>query len=132
MNAVVKGLVLSALLVLTSAAPAQQRIKTGDVVWAEWMPNAWYHGKIAKIAGKEYHIAFDDGDKATVDLSKIALDRAPRKGDVKLNVRVLAKFKKGAFYPGKISGIDGGNYNIQFDDGDVDTVKLDELRLIAK
>jgi hypothetical protein len=132
MNAVVRCFVLSALLVLPTAAHAQERLKVGNVVWAEWMPNAWFHGKIAKVAGKQYHIAFDDGDKAVVEAPKIALDRVPAEAAVKRGTRVLAKFKKGNFYPGKVTDIDGDLYDIKFDDGDVDRVKRNELRLIAK
>ena len=132
MKKAVSCLALFVLLAAATAATAQEKAKAGDVVWAEWKPNAWYHGKIAKIDGKDFHIAFDDGDKATVDASKIALDRAPKKDLVKVDTRVLAKFKQTRFYPGKIAKIDGDRYDIQFDDGDVDSVALDDLRLIGK
>jgi hypothetical protein len=132
MKKMVSGLALFFLLAAATAAAAQEKAKAGDVVWAEWKPNAWFHGKIAKVDGKDLYIAFDDGDKATVDASKIALDRAPKKDLVKVETRVLAKFKKGGFYPGKITKIDGDHYDIKFDDGDVDTVTLDDLRLIGQ
>jgi len=122
-------LALFVLLAAASSAAAQEKAKAGDVVWAEWKPNAWYHGKVAKVDGKDIHIAFDDGDKAVVDASKVAQDRAPKKDTVKVGTRVLAKFKQTRFYPGKVVKIDIGNYDIQFDDGDVDTVALDDLRL---
>ena len=51
---------------------------------------------------------------------------------MKVDTRVLAKFKKAGFWPGKIAKIDGDRYAIQFDDGDVDTVGLDDLRLIGQ
>lgn len=133
MNTRVQGLVLFALVVLATAAPAQDRLKAGDVVWAQWKPNAWFHGKIAKIDGKKYHIAFDDGDRAVVDAAGIARDRVPTKEAVTvLKVRVLAKYKKGRFFPGKVTAVTGKRFAIQFDDGDKDTVDLEELRLIGK
>ena len=132
MKGMVSCLALFVLLAGATAATAQEKAKAGDVVWAEWKPNAWFHGKVAKVDGKDLHIAFDDGDKATVDASKIALDRAPKKDTVKVDTRVLAKFKQTRFYPGKIAKIDGDRYDIQFDDGDVDSVALDDLRLIGK
>jgi ribosome maturation factor RimP len=132
MKGVVSCLALFVLLVAATAVTAQEKAKAGDVVWAEWKPNAWYHGKIAKVDGKDFHIAFDDGDKAIVDASKIALDRVPKKDLVKVDTRVLAKFKQTRFYPGKIAKIDGDRYDIKFDDGDVDNVTLDDLRLIGE
>src|SRR5262245_52117794 len=132
MKRMVSGLALFALLAAATAAAAQEKAKAGDVVWAEWKPNAWFHGKVAKVDGKDIHIAFDDGDKAAVDASRVALDRAPKKDTVKVDTRVLAKFMKGGFYPGKIAKFVGDRYDIQFDDGDVDSVALDDLRLIGK
>jgi Histone methyltransferase Tudor domain 1 len=51
---------------------------------------------------------------------------------VKVDTRVLAKFKQGRFYPGKITKIDGDRYDIKFDDGDVGKVTLDDLRLFRE
>jgi hypothetical protein len=132
MKRVVSCLALFVLLVAATAATAEEKPKAGDAVWAEWKANAWFHGKIAKVDGKDFHIAFDDGDKAIVDASKIALDRAPKKDMVKVDTRVLAKFKQGRFYPAKITKIDGDNYHIKFDDGDVGKVTLDDLRLFRE
>ncbi len=123
---------LAVSVLFLSPAAAQDRPKEGDVVWAEWKPNAWFHGKIAKVAGKDFHIAFDDGDKSVVTSSKIAIDRAPKPTEVKPGVRVLAKFMKVNYYPGKISRIEDKTYHIQFDDGDTGTVTIEELRLICK
>jgi hypothetical protein len=133
MNALVKSLVLFSLLLPATVVRAQQGGKVGDVVWAEWVPNMWYHGKIGKIEGGKYHIDFDDGDKKAVEINKIAPDRAPAATDVKVGTPVLAKFRNLAFFPGKISQVmQGGQYGIQFDDGDTDVVPLVNLRLIGK
>ena len=133
MKGVVSCLALFGLLVAATAAAAQEKAKAGDVVWAEWKPNAWYHGTIAKVEGKKYSIAFDDGDKSTVEAPQIAVDSAPKRElAAVINVRVLAKFKKGKFFPGKVTGFADNKFDIQFDDGDKDTVDLNDLRLIAK
>ena len=108
-------------------------INVGEAI--EWMvadSDRGGDGKIAKVDGKDFHIVFDDGDKAIVDASKIALDRAPKKDMVKVDTRVLAKFKQTRFYPGKITKIDGDSYHIKFDDGDVGKVTLDDLRLFGE
>jgi DNA repair protein Crb2 Tudor domain len=132
-DAVVKCLVLPALVVLATSAPAQAPPKAGDVVWAEWQPNKWFHGKIARVEAKEFHIAFDDGDKAIVEAAKVAVDRTPKRELVAVvNTRVLAKFTKAKFYPGKVTGFSSNNFDIKFDDGDTDVVDLKDLRLLAK
>jgi ribosome maturation factor RimP len=131
MKAGLSCLALFVSLVAVTGVSAQDKVTVGDVVWAEFKPNFWFHGKIAKVDGKDFRIAFDDGDEAVVDGSKIALDRAPKKDMVKVETRVLAKFKQGRFYPGKIAKIDGEHYDIKFDDSDADTVALDDLRLIG-
>src|SRR5260370_16849187 len=67
MHARVKGLVLSALLVLATAAPAQDRLKAGDVVWAQWKPNAWFHANTPKAHANQYHIPFAHATKPVSD-----------------------------------------------------------------
>src|SRR5262245_7414694 len=97
------------------------------------MRNAWFHGKIARVEGKKYHIAFDDGDRSVVEAGKIARDIVPNRAKAAVvNLRVLAKFKKGRFYPGKVTGFKDDEFDILFDDGDKDTVNLKDLRLIAQ
>jgi hypothetical protein len=133
MRTVVKCLVPCAFLFIASCAAAQNPPKPGDAVWAEWQPNAWFPGKLAKLDGRKCFIAFDDGDKAIVDMSKVAVDRVPSRDAVKVNTRVLAKFTDGHFYPGKIAAIGPDQeYAIQYDDGDTLKVPLADLRLISK
>jgi len=126
---------LCALIVLfvgVQVAPAAEPEKD-DAVWAEWKPNEWYRGKVTKKDKGEFDILFDDGDKATVKAGQIALDKGITKKDAKEGIAVLAKFKKGNYYPGKIAKVtEDGTYEIKFDDGDEDTVTLDELRIIHK
>jgi hypothetical protein len=106
--------------------------KEGDVVWAEWTINDWYHGKIARKTASGYEIKFDDGDTATVAGSKIAPDRAP-KGDLLKGTRVLAKWSDDKFYPGKVADRKAdGSYAVDFDDGSKGPAKLSDLRFIGR
>lgn len=120
-------------LFLAAAAPARDTLKEGDVVWAEWQTNAWFHGKIGKKTDKGYQINFDDGDVADVEVGQIALDKEPAKQDLKEGVRVLAKWSDDKFYPGKIAEVkNDGTYRIDFDDGDTGDAGLKDIRLICK
>jgi hypothetical protein len=112
-----------------SAKPAA----VGDTVWAQWLPNAWYHGKVDKKGAAGLHVTFDDGDQADRPLGLIVVDRAPNKEDVKVGTHLLAIWTDGKVYPGTVTRvIAGGKYAIQFDDGDSATVGLDDLRLRAE
>lgn len=120
------------LFVLAAPCSAADTLKEGDVVWAEWETNAWFHGKIGKKTDKGYQINFDDGDVVDVEVTKIALDKEPKKDDLKAGVRVLAKWSDDRFYPGKIAEVKAdGNYAIDFDDGDKGDATLKDIRVIA-
>jgi hypothetical protein len=119
-------------LVFSCRPAAGQAPKAGDTVWAQWRPNAWYHGKAAKAADVGLHIDFDDGDKADVPVSLVALDRAPKKRDVQVGTRTLALWTDGRYYPGTVTEITAkGEYQIQFDDGATLAVALADLRPLA-
>ena len=38
------------------------KVKVGDTVWAQWKPNAWYHGKVDRLTDIGFKVNFDDGD----------------------------------------------------------------------
>ncbi len=105
--------------------------RVGDTVWAEWLPNAWYHGKADSKCPVGMHVAYDDGDQADRAFARIAVDLAPDKGDVRVGTHLLALWSDGRMYPGTVTGAAGGMYDITFDDGGTRTVGLDDLRLIA-
>lgn len=109
-----------------------QVLKTGTVVWAEWTPNAWYHGKIASGCDNGYNINFDDGDKKCCTIQQIAVDIAPSKNSVSSGTKVLAKWSNGKFYPGTVNSVSEGSYTIHFDDGDKGSVDISQIRLIGK
>src|SRR5260221_11844978 len=77
-----------AFLMTAGLAFAADPPKVGDVVWAQWKPNQWYHGKLDKKTDLGFHVAFDDGDKSDLPVSFLALDNAPKKADLKPGVRV--------------------------------------------
>jgi DUF971 family protein len=116
-------------LIAVSSTPAKTA-KVGDVVWAQWRPNAWFHGKVGKKADVGLHIEFDDGDTADLPVAVITVDKAPAKADVKVGAHVLATWTDGKFFPGIITEIADGKYKIKFDDGDEGENGLDELRLL--
>lgn len=126
-------LLLIPLLLVVSCAetPAADAPKVGDKVYAQWRPNAIYHGKADKAVDVGFHITFDDGDRGDIPLALIAVDRAPKKADVKVGTRTLALWVDGVYYPGWITAIVQDKYQIQFDDGDTRAVGLDELRPTA-
>jgi hypothetical protein len=105
--------------------------KAGDIVWAQWRPNAWFKGKVGKKIDLGLHVEFDDGDVADLPISLVVKDSAPTKDQVKAGKRVLSLFSDGKFYPGTVTS-DGadGKYKIKYDDGDEGESGIDDLRLI--
>lgn len=79
--------------------------RPGDLVWAQWAPNAWYHGRVERITAVGLYIVFDDGDEADVAIALTAVDREPAKGSLALGMRVVARWTDDRFYPGTIDEI---------------------------
>lgn len=72
---------LLASLVVASLVPSRAAAdapKVGDKVWAQWKPNDWYPGKVAKACPTGLHVVFDDGDEADLAVSLIAVDECRR------------------------------------------------------
>ncbi len=105
-------------------------IKIGDVVWAQWKPNVWYHGKVAKVHPIGFHVTFDDGDRMDLPASLIVSDRIVAAEQLKKGIRVLARWNDGKYYPGTVTGSKGRKYDIRFDDGDGKAVDLNNIRLL--
>ena len=59
----------------------------------------------------------------------IALDQVPSRSSVRPGSRVIAMWKDGNYYPGKVASVSADSYEIQFDDGDRGSVSLDKIRL---
>ena len=83
-------LVFCSLFILSCHSPGADVPKVGDTVWAQWVPDGWYHGKIDKKSDVGLHVAFDDGDQADRAIALIAVDSAPKKKDVDVGTHLLA------------------------------------------
>jgi hypothetical protein len=105
--------------------------RTGDRVYAQWLPNAWYPGKIAGDCRLGWEVLFDDGDRKCCSPHHIVLDRVPAEKELVVGARVLALWTNGKFYPGIIASVEGDRYFIQFDDGDTRRVTGEDIRLYA-
>ncbi len=108
---------------------SQTALKAGDIVFAEWTPNGWYHGKIEKKCDIGWHVQFDDGDQKCCHPDTIARDAVPAKNLVRKGSLVLAQWTDGRFYPGVVVSVEGDVYSIQFDDGDSRSVGIEMIRL---
>lgn len=108
---------------------AETELQPGTVVFGEWFENQWYRGTIQEPCSGGYAIRAETGETKCVPLDKIVLDVLPEASAVSRNAAVLAEWAPGQFYPGVVSSIDGGSYDIQYDDGDRSTVRLDGIRL---
>src|SRR5688572_5872968 len=97
-----RGLLLIPFVLVASCAetPAADAPKVGDNVFAQWRPSAMYAGKADKAVGVGFRITFGDGDKGDIPLALIAVDRAPKKADVKVGTRTFALWVDGVYYPG--------------------------------
>jgi hypothetical protein len=121
-----------ALIRLIAARPDPARApRIGDIVWAQWRPNSWYHGTVAKLGNLGLHIVFDDGDEADLAPALVVLDEPPQKENVKVGARVLAVWNNGNLYPATVREItDKKKYILQFDGGDRGECDLSDLRLL--
>jgi len=121
---------LSALLLLSAVAQAAPQAKVGDVVWAQWRPNAWYHGKVDTTCPLGLHVAFDDGDQACLAAALVAVDQplADTKG-VTVGTRLLAKWSDGRYYPATAKAVAADGVSVGFDDGAESKLAPADLRL---
>jgi hypothetical protein len=118
----------------TIAAPAagEPVWKLNDRVIAKFKGGKAYPGKVVALQGNgTFTVKFDDGD---LDESVKAEDMQPLVvPEWKAGDRVVAKFKGGKAYPGKVTAARGpGVWAVTFDDGDVDEfVKAANIQALA-
>lgn len=117
------------LFLVAGFAVAQTELQPGTVVFGEWFENQWYQGTIQEPCQAGYNVRAETGETKCVPLNKIVLDLVPDPIEVSPGAAVLAEWAPGQFYPGVISSVRGGSYDIQYDDGDRSTVRLNGLRL---
>ncbi len=101
----------------------------GKPVFARWKKNNWYHGRAAGKCASGLMVHFDDGDKKCCLLSEVVLDQTPSSSELKAGTKVLCRWKNKKFYPGRIESAKKNAYTIRFDDGDILTVRLKDIRL---
>ena len=107
--------------------------KPGSVVWAQWKPGGWYHGKVTRSCNAGFHVTFDDGDKECIPTPLMAMDTAATTGFLKPGARVLAKGSNGKFQPGiLVKGPKNGRFQILFDHGVRGTVRQSDIRALAR
>ena len=107
--------------------------KVGDMVYAQWKPNAWYHGKVDKTCDYGLHVQFDDGDKGCFHASLIAVDQPVAVADVKPGLRVMAKWSDNKLYPATVVATPKGEtVEVFFDDRTPFTTSVKDLRAIGK
>src|SRR5262249_18517903 len=90
-----------------------EHLRSGDRVWAPWASTTLFAGTVDRIAGREAHIHFDDGDQGWVQLEQLLPLQIP------VGLRVLGRWRMGGqFYPGTVTEVRGEQVHIQYDDGD--------------
>ena len=123
---------ITACFIAASTLGLGQPPQVGDVVWAQWKPNAWYHGKVTEKNPPGFRVAFDDGDQAVLSPSLIVVDKVSSAALVRVGIRVLAQWTDGRYYPGTVANVsEKGEFRIWFDDGDRRTVAVAQIRLRA-
>lgn len=87
---------------------------SGELVLANYRGSgAWFAGRVAGRSGDSVTIAYLDGDRETVSANSV------KPFDWQVGTRVDCNWKrKGKFYPGQITSMNGQNVHIAYDDGD--------------
>lgn len=120
------------LRLLAERIVAGRAARVGSAVWAQWGPNAWYPGQVERAGPCEFHVLFDDGDRADLPLALIAPDETPRVSDLWVGRRVLARRQEDTFYPGTIAQLTpDAEAVVHFDDGKSEVVEAEALRLLC-
>lgn len=89
-------------------------------VEVEW----WYPGVVTRIAGPQFEIQFDDGDRTTVSAAEI-LPLA-----IGVGSRVWGRYQGGRFYyPGTVSQQEADAIHINYDDGDTEWTTVSMVRV---
>ena len=121
------------LIVVGWAIPAgaADAPKVGDVVWAQWRPNAWYHCKLDKKIDGGFHVVFDDGDETDAAPALIAVDAEPKKDDLKPGVRVVAPRDGTTAQLATVIKVDGAKAECRLEDHSDASFEIKELRMAA-
>jgi hypothetical protein len=97
----------------------------GDRVLARWGGDFfWYPGTVQGVKGGRVNVCFDDGGRERVAAEHVV------KLDLAVGSRVFGRWKGGpAFFPGRITKMEGERIHIQYDDGDQEWTTVSVVRV---
>lgn len=109
---------------LVSGATAASAQTAGDWVLGRYKNGQyWFPGVIQSIQGDKTIVAYDDGDRETLDISRV------RPYNWSIGSRVECNFKgSGTWYPGKIASLGRETVEVNYDDGDRERTKTGRCR----
>jgi hypothetical protein len=101
----------------------------------------WYAGEVTKINGDTYSITYEDGDVedgVAEELIRVVEEAAPAPapaaaadeadGKYAVGAKVECRYKgKKRYYPGRVASYSGGEYSIDYDDGEKESGVAEEL-----
>ncbi len=90
-------------------------IPAGTRVAAIWKNGAYYPGTVQGLVEGGYAIAYDDGDQWVAPRNRVL---PMTQSGVQVGDHVLAVWKNGKMYPGRVSAVSPGGATISWDDGD--------------
>ena len=110
--------------VLALAATGALAQNAGDRVLAKWGGDGlFYPGRVQQVEDKNYVVAFDDGDIATVRKADL------REVDWKPGSRLQCNWKnQGRYYPGRVEEMKGESIVFLYDDGYRETITISRCR----
>jgi hypothetical protein len=118
------GSVAAAACMVASGLCGAQAQTQGDWVLARYKGGAyWYPGVIQSVTGDRISVAYDDGDRETLNLADV------RPYTWAIGTRVECNFQgAGKWYPGVIASLAGESVGINYDDGDRERTKTGRCR----
>jgi hypothetical protein len=121
-------------------APTSGRYAVGTKVEARYRgKKKWYAGEVTKVDGDVYSITYEDGDVedgVAEELIRAVEEAAPapapaaatEDGKYAVGSKVECRYKgKKRYYPGRVAGYSGGEYAIDYDDGEKESGVAEEL-----
>ncbi len=123
MNSSFRSLVLAAAAMLAGLTAASAQTN-GDWVLARFKGGQfWFPGVIQAVSGDRITVAYDDGDRETLNVANV------RPYTWAIGTRVECNFKgAGTWYPGVIASLAGGAVGINYDDGDKERTNTGRCR----
>ena len=122
-------------------APASGKYAVGAKVEARYRgKKKWYAGEVTKVDGDVYSVTYEDGDVedgVAEELIRAVEEAAPapapaaaaaEDGKYAVGSKVECRYKgKKRYYPGRVASYSGGEYSIDYDDGEKESGVAEEL-----